>query len=52
MQYFVSGFDGNVFAAGAEGLRFKSRAGQIGHSVCYRCDIFLKETVLLGDGPH
>ena len=30
---FSSWSSGNVFVSGAENLRFKSRAGQIGHSV-------------------
>ena len=37
MDYLVytwaSWSSGNAFVSGAEGLRFKSRAGQIGHSV-------------------
>ena len=42
---------GNVFVSGVGGLWFKSRAGQIGHSVVngsLRCDMALNEAVLPG----
>ena len=42
---------GNAFVFEAGGLRFKSRVGQIGHSVVNgspRCDISLKEAVTPG----
>ena len=42
---------GNAFVSGVGGLWFKSRAGQIGHSVAngsLRCDMALKEAVLPG----
>ena len=41
---------GNAFVSGAGGLRFKSRAAQIEHSVAngsHPCDISSKEAVLL-----
>ena len=40
---------GNAFVSEVEGWRFKSRAGQIRHSVAngsLRCDISIKEVVL------
>ena len=49
--HFRSWSSGNAFVSGAEGLRFKSRAGQIGHSVAngsHRCDISSKGAVLPG----
>ena len=39
---------GNALVSGAGGLRFKSRAGQIGHRVRHRCDNTSKEAVLPG----
>ena len=40
---------GNAFVSGAGGLRFKSRGGQIGHSVAnarHRCNISSKGAVV------
>ena len=44
-KYYVSGFNGDVFAFGSVGLRFKSPPGQIRHCARYCCDIFLKEAL-------
>ena len=43
----ASWLSSNEFVFGMGVLRFKSQAGQIGHSVRHRCDISSKETVLL-----
>ena len=55
LNLFASCSSGNAFVSGTGGLRFKSRASQIGYSVanglpttCHRCDISLNGAVLPG----
>ena len=50
-EFYASWSSGNAFVSGAGGLRFKSRAGQIEHSVAngrHRCDISPNRAVLPG----